>query len=118
MDNKNFPTCNLRLPFWSIAVCTYFYHFCSEKPNFCRSEGNGELIFEPGCIQPDPTNDLLEEMKSFSVTENSETTKQKSEYREGYSNMKYNNGRVYFRCRKEGGYSEAAGFLREIKGGA
>lgn len=43
-----------------------------------KSESNGELIFEPGCIQPDPTNDLLEEMKSFSVTENSETTKQKS----------------------------------------
>ncbi|XP_015832940.2 nonsense-mediated mRNA decay factor SMG7 isoform X1 [Tribolium castaneum] len=27
------------------------------------------INFEPGCIQPDPTNDLLEEMKSFHVTD-------------------------------------------------
>ncbi|KAJ8977656.1 hypothetical protein NQ317_002458 [Molorchus minor] len=43
-----------------------------------KSEVNGDIIFEPGCIQPDPTNDLLEEMKSFSVSDNPDTTKIKS----------------------------------------
>ncbi|KAL3276786.1 hypothetical protein HHI36_012152 [Cryptolaemus montrouzieri] len=32
-----------------------------------KSEYEGFLKFEPGCIQPDPTNDLLEEIKSFSI---------------------------------------------------
>lgn len=44
---------------------------------FCRNERNGEIMFEPGFIQPDPTNELLEEMKSFNVSDNSEITKTK-----------------------------------------
>lgn len=47
---------------------------------YFRSDNNGEIVFEPGCIQPDPTNELLEEMKSFSVTDSSDAAKQKSEY--------------------------------------
>lgn len=35
-----------------------------------KNEVDGETVFEPVCIQPDPTNDLLEEMKSFSVADN------------------------------------------------
>ncbi|KAJ8921440.1 hypothetical protein NQ315_003058 [Exocentrus adspersus] len=43
-----------------------------------KNEVNGETVFEPGSTQPDPTNDLLEEMKSFSVSENSDAVKQKN----------------------------------------
>ncbi|CAH0559351.1 unnamed protein product [Brassicogethes aeneus] len=32
-----------------------------------KNEVKGELVFEPGCTQPDPTKDLLEEMKSFTI---------------------------------------------------
>ncbi|XP_056644839.1 nonsense-mediated mRNA decay factor SMG7-like [Diorhabda sublineata] len=34
-----------------------------------KNEVDGETVFEPVCIQPDPTNDLLEEMKSFGVAD-------------------------------------------------
>lgn len=30
---------------------------------------NNVYIFEPGCIQPDPTDQLLEEMKSINITD-------------------------------------------------
>ncbi|KAJ8960450.1 hypothetical protein NQ318_013734 [Aromia moschata] len=43
-----------------------------------KNEINGEMTFEPGCTQPDPTKDLLEEMKSFSIAESADTTKRKS----------------------------------------
>lgn len=43
-----------------------------------KNEINGDTIFEPVCIQPDPTNDLLEEMKSFSVADNTENTAKKN----------------------------------------
>lgn len=46
--------------------------------DFCRKETNGEVTFEPGSIQPDPTNELLEEMRSFNVVDNLETAKKKS----------------------------------------
>lgn len=36
-----------------------------------------KIKFEPGCIQPDPTNDLLEEMKSFNVADGSIVGKRK-----------------------------------------
>ncbi|CAG9815698.1 unnamed protein product [Phaedon cochleariae] len=42
-----------------------------------KSEKDGEINFEPVCIQPDPTNDLLEEMKSFSIVKNSENNEKK-----------------------------------------
>lgn len=32
-----------------------------------RREENEEIIFESGCLQPDPTDDLLEELKSFTI---------------------------------------------------
>lgn len=34
-----------------------------------------DLIFEPGCIQPDPTDKLLEEMKSIGIAEKTKKTK-------------------------------------------
>ncbi|CAG9865335.1 unnamed protein product [Phyllotreta striolata] len=43
-----------------------------------RNEVNGDVVFEPVCIQPDPTNDLLEEMKSFSVSDGVENIAKKS----------------------------------------
>lgn len=33
------------------------------------SENDGQYIFEPACIQPDPTESLLEEMRSVSLVE-------------------------------------------------
>ncbi|XP_044756996.1 protein SMG7-like [Coccinella septempunctata] len=32
-----------------------------------KTESDNIIRFEPGCIQPDPTNELLEEIKSFSI---------------------------------------------------
>ncbi|XP_023015332.2 nonsense-mediated mRNA decay factor SMG7 [Leptinotarsa decemlineata] len=43
-----------------------------------KNETNGEVSFEPVCIQPDPTNALLEEMKSFSLKEPSDADHRKS----------------------------------------
>ncbi|CAH1236385.1 unnamed protein product [Diabrotica balteata] len=43
-----------------------------------KNEVNGETVFEPVCIQPDPTNDLLEEMKSFSIADKVENVAKKS----------------------------------------
>lgn len=48
---------------------TYFNHFSNEI--------DGVLVFEPGCIQPDPTDKLLEEMKSFKVSEPFDVSKLK-----------------------------------------
>ncbi|KAG5894975.1 hypothetical protein JTB14_009706 [Gonioctena quinquepunctata] len=48
-----------------------------------KNEVNGEIVFEPVCIQPDPTNDLLEEMKSFSVVEHSESQRKSLEKKAG-----------------------------------
>lgn len=36
---------------------------------------NENLIFEPGCIQPDPTDKLLEEMKSIGIAEQNKKVK-------------------------------------------
>lgn len=44
---------------------------------FCRNELDGEITFESGSVQPDPTNDLLEEMKSFNITDTSEASMKK-----------------------------------------
>ncbi|KAI4460147.1 smg-7 suppressor with morphological effect on genitalia protein 7 [Holotrichia oblita] len=46
-----------------------------------KNDLNGVLVFEPGCIQPDPTDQLLELMKSVNVTEIIEPKKQKEEDR-------------------------------------
>lgn len=35
------------------------------------------MIFEPGCIQPDPTDRLLEEIKSIELTDKSKKIKGK-----------------------------------------
>ncbi|KAJ3639053.1 hypothetical protein Zmor_008710 [Zophobas morio] len=42
-----------------------------------------KISFEPGCIQPDPTNDLLEEMKSFHITDVSPTSSKKGSEKRG-----------------------------------
>lgn len=38
-----------------------------------RTESSNGIKFEPGCIQPDPTNELLEEIKSFGIEKRPET---------------------------------------------
>jgi hypothetical protein len=48
-----------------------------------RTEEDGKINFEPGCIQPDPTNDLLEEMKSFHISDISATSNKKGTERRG-----------------------------------
>lgn len=40
--------------------------------NFFRTENKGTINFDPVLSQPDPTNELLEEMKSFTVQETKE----------------------------------------------
>lgn len=45
------------------------------------NEIDGVLVFEPGCIQPDPTDKLLEEMKSFKVSEPFDVSKLKASER-------------------------------------
>lgn len=45
-----------------------------------KNDLNGVPVFEPGCIQPDPTDQLLELMKSVNVTEVTEPKKQKGRY--------------------------------------
>lgn len=41
-----------------------------------KTESDDDTIkFEPGCIQPDPTNKLLEEIKSFSIESGAKTEK-------------------------------------------
>ncbi|GJQ82549.1 hypothetical protein Trydic_g13004 [Trypoxylus dichotomus] len=43
-----------------------------------NTDSNGTITFEPGCIQPDPTDQLLEMMKSVNVTEVIEPKKPKA----------------------------------------
>lgn len=44
---------------------------------FFRKEdvSDGKIVFEPGCFQPDPTDKLLEEMKSIELTDKSKKLK-------------------------------------------
>lgn len=48
----------------------------SKYENSRTAEGD-KINFEPGFIQPDPTNDLLEEMKTFHISDISFTSYKK-----------------------------------------
>lgn len=63
---------------WVLPNC----FFCTNFTVFSYStENDGQNKFEPACIQPDPTESLLEEMRSVSLVEtNNSTSKGKTAF--------------------------------------
>lgn len=64
-----------------LIVVKYVSHFTVVrlcKMLFFREKLEKGVEFEPACIQPDPTENLLEEMKSFNLADPTKSSKSKS----------------------------------------
>lgn len=73
------------------------------------TENDTQYTFEPVCIQPDPTESLLEEMRSVNLVETNQPTNK------GNCVIKQNFWflNVFFFCRKTGWYFKTSRFFRK-----